>query len=268
MIAVTLLVAAILVPDEIDRLRGDALASLFYVNNWHLIFTHQSYFQSFGRPSLFRHLWSLSVEEQFYLLWPPVLCLLYRGRRSERVVAIVVAGAALAVAAHRWAIVPSIDWSRGWFGPDTQADALLAGCAVALGLRCRSRLAGQVALVGLVGLLGLAVDGSPFTMRWLVPATIACTAVLVPVLADHGGWLAWRPLRAIGRRSYGLYLWGTPISFLAYEVYGLRGLALLLVVFPATFAVSEATYRLVEVPLRRLGRRPAPPALRPRVVAA
>jgi peptidoglycan/LPS O-acetylase OafA/YrhL len=83
-----------------------------------------------------------------------------------------------------------------------------------------------------------------------------CTAVAVPVLADHGGWLAWRPLRVIGRRSYGLYLWGTAINYLALDVYGIQGRALVAVVFPATFLVTELTYRFVELPLRRLGRRP------------
>ena len=67
-----MVVAAIVEPDRIDALRGDAIASLAYVANWHFIFGHQSYFEQFQRPSLFRHLWSLAVEEQFYLFWPLV----------------------------------------------------------------------------------------------------------------------------------------------------------------------------------------------------
>jgi len=67
MIAVTMVVAAIVEPDRIDALRGDAIASLAYVANWHFILDQQSYFDQFQRPSLFRHLWSLSVEAQFYL---------------------------------------------------------------------------------------------------------------------------------------------------------------------------------------------------------
>ena len=57
-------------PDRLTELRGDAISSLAYVANWHFIFEHQSYFDQFQRPSLFRHLWSLAVEEQFYLFWP------------------------------------------------------------------------------------------------------------------------------------------------------------------------------------------------------
>ena len=226
-----------------------AAASLLFVVNW-VAANHV------GAAGALVANWSVALEEQFYLLWPLLLGLLYRWRRSERAVAWIVAGAAVALAVHRFTAVAGWGVARVWFGPDTQADALLAGCAVALGLRCRSRLVGKVALVGLVGLLGLATDGSPFTMQWLVPATILCTALLVPVLAEEGRWLTWGPLRAVGRRSYGLYLWGTPISFLAYEVYGLRGLPLLLAIFPSTFAITEVTYRLIELPLRRLGRRP------------
>jgi peptidoglycan/LPS O-acetylase OafA/YrhL len=233
--------------DQAQKTIVGAAASLLFVVNW--VVSH-----SVGAGGALTANWSVAMEEQFYLVWPLLLCLLYRWR-SERALAWVVAGAAAALALHRFAVAPGWGVTRVWFGPDTQADALLAGCAVALGLRCRSRLAGRLALAGLAALLWFAVDSSLFTMRWLLPATVLCTAVIVPVLADHGGWLAWRPLRAIGRRSYGLYLWGTAINYLARDVYGVHGRALLLVVFPATFAVTEVTYRFVEVPLRRLGRR-------------
>jgi peptidoglycan/LPS O-acetylase OafA/YrhL len=253
-VSVTLFVwACVNGSDHARRTIVGAAASLLFVVNW--LVSH-----AVGAGGALTANWSVAMEEQFYLLWPVLLGALYKWRPSERTLAWLVAAAAGALAVHRFAVAPGWGVTRVWFGPDTQADALLAGCAVALGLRCRSRRAGVVAAAGLAALLGLAVDGSLFTMRWLLPGAVVCTAVLVPVLAEHGGPLAWGPLRAIGRRSYGLYLWGTAVNYLALDVYGLHGAALLLAVFPATFAVTEVTYRLVEVPLRRLGRRP--PAVR------
>ncbi|MEW6474741.1 MAG: acyltransferase [Actinomycetota bacterium] len=225
-----------------------ALSSLLFVANWVAA-------REIDAGGALTANWSVAMEEQFYLVWPVLLGVLYRWRRSERAVAAVVGTAAIGLALHRFVLASPTNYTRVWFGLDTQADALLAGCAVALGWRCRSRLAPWVAAVGLAAVLAFATE-TAFTLRWLLPATTVCTAVLLPYLTERGGWLAWRPLQAIGRRSYGLYLWGSAINHLAFNVYGIQGPALPLVVFPATFLVTEVTYRLVELPLRRLGRRP------------
>jgi len=226
-----------------------AFSSLLFFVNW--VVSHQTQ----GGGALTAN-WSVALEEQFYLVWPVALSLLYRWRRSERVVGAIVAAVAVALALHRYVMVPGTSYTRVWFGIDTQADALLAGCAVALGWRNRSRLAAGLAAVVLAALLYCARETS-FTLQWALPAVTVATALLVPVLADRGGWLAWGPIRAIGRRSYGLYLWGTAINFVAFDVYGIHGRAVLLAVFPVTFLVTEVTYRFVELPLRRLGRRPS-----------
>ena len=226
-----------------------AVASLLFVTNW--VVSHGAD----GAGALTAN-WSVALEEQFYLVWPLILAGLFRLRRNERALAVGVAAAAVVLSVHRLMIAPGATGARIWFGIDTQADALLAGCAVALGLQCRSRRAAAVAGVGLAALLLFARENT-FTYQFGLPATTLCTAVLLPTLAERAtGWLAWAPLRAVGRRSYGLYLWGSAVHFLAADVYGLAGAGLMLVVFPATFLVTEVTYRLVEVPLRRLGRRP------------
>src|SRR5215208_7263903 len=89
--------AVIFIPGEVARLRGDVLAALGYVTNWYLIFGPVSYFEAVGRPSLLQHLWSLAVEEQFYLLWPPVLALVLAigasRLRRRRALTVALAGA-------------------------------------------------------------------------------------------------------------------------------------------------------------------------------
>ncbi len=78
------LAVLIVYQDALSAFREDALATVFYVNNWWYIFVDQSYFECVGRPPLLKHLWSLSVEEQFYLIWPVFALLLMRsgGRPS------------------------------------------------------------------------------------------------------------------------------------------------------------------------------------------
>ena len=75
MLVVVSLYAILFLPDVLDQLRGEVIAALLYVENWFLIFRNLSYFESVGRPPLLQHLWSLAVEEQFYLLWPLILVL-------------------------------------------------------------------------------------------------------------------------------------------------------------------------------------------------
>ena len=75
MLAVVVLYALVFLPDSIDKLKSDTIAALTYTSNWWLVISHQSYASEAGRPALLKHLWSLAIEEQFYLLWPPLLIL-------------------------------------------------------------------------------------------------------------------------------------------------------------------------------------------------
>ena len=95
MLAVVAVAAAFFYRDVASQVRADTIASIFYVNNWWYILNDSSYFEFIGRPPLLKHLWSLAVEEQFYLVWPAVAFLLVRraGRRGVRIVALVLAAA-------------------------------------------------------------------------------------------------------------------------------------------------------------------------------
>src|SRR6201999_2747744 len=161
LIAVAMIVSAIAEPAKIDEIRGDALSSLFYFANWHFIYEHTSYFEQFGRPSLFTHLWSLSVEEQFYLFWPLVFAagmkLFGRGRLLLGVLAGALASVALA-----WVLFhPRSDASRVYYGPDTPAVGLLLGVGLALvwsPIELRRRRTGPLVgpILDAVGVLALA----------------------------------------------------------------------------------------------------------------
>ena len=120
---------------DLSGLRGDAIATLLYVNNWHLIFAHQSYFAQFSTPSPLQHTWSLAIEEQFYLVWPLLLLVLLRygrrhlapGRRhGHRRARRRAPRCLMAVLFH-----PGVDPSRIYYGTDTRLFDLMAGATIA-----------------------------------------------------------------------------------------------------------------------------------------
>ncbi|CAB3391326.1 membrane protein of unknown function [Kyrpidia spormannii] len=132
-----LLITVILVllvsdPGRLGSLWGDLVAAFFYVSNWWYIFHHISYFQQFGPPSPFGHLWSLAVEEQFYLLWPLLLALGLRRLSRRWMLTGILTGAILSAGAMAWIYQPGVDPSRVYYGTDTRAFALLFGAALAL----------------------------------------------------------------------------------------------------------------------------------------
>lgn len=285
LIGVVMLIAAVATPTDLPGLRGDAVFSLLYANNWHQIVTDQSYVEAFGRPSLFRHLWSLSVEEQFYLLWP-LLCavgLTQLGRRGLLAVVIagIIASTALMGALHDPAVA---DGARAFFGTDTRAAALLVGVALALvwhpsELRWReSRRAGLL-------LDGLALVAFALLLHELLTArdydaalyddggflgVAIWTAVLIAAFAHpaaHVGWPLARPAMLwLGVRSYGFYLWHWPVIALTRPGIDvpLTGTTLIVLQLVATLILADLSYRFVEQPFRRRSGSPSAPRWLPR----
>ena len=275
MLFVVGLVAAIFYRESAYAFRQDALASLLYVTNWWYIVADQSYFEAIGRPAFLQHLWSLAVEEQFYLIWPAIAFVLlkWRGRRAVFYVAI---GAALISTA--WMIALSLrngypleaDPSRAYFGSDTHVMGLLLGAALAMvwrpGRLSRHLTAGAKAIItalGVFALLGVVWfylqvgEYSPFLYRggFFVLSAIVCVLIAA---ASHPGVpfgpiLGAQPMRYIGQRSYGLYLWHWPIFVITrpgldVPVTGAWNFALRMAL---TFLVAELSYRFVEIPIRR-----------------
>src|SRR3954453_13661841 len=126
-----LILAAIFARHDLAHTRGDAVSSLLYFTNWHEIIANHSYFNLRGNPSLLLHMWSLAVEEQFYIVWPLLLvpCLVLVGRRR---LPMIVTACIAASAALMWILYNPHDPSRVYNGTDTRAFLLLMGILLAL----------------------------------------------------------------------------------------------------------------------------------------
>lgn len=273
---VTFAYAAIFLPEELARLRQEVLAAIGYVTNWHLVFKDESYFESLGRPPLLRHLWSLAVEEQFYLLWP----LLFIGGmwllRGRGLFLAAIAGAAASTALMWLLFEPFTDPSRIYFGTDTRAAALLVGVALAFvwqpwrhaDNRWLRRSAIPTDLLGLGALVGVTLwmlhlsEFGSFLYQGGFLLVALTTAVLIAATvhphAHLNRLLGIAPLRWMGTRSYSIYLWHWPVFMITRPELdvALDGLPLLALRFGVTIALAELSYRLVEQPVRRgaLGR--------------
>lgn len=272
-LAVVLLYLLLFERDRLAPLAGDVWSAVTYTSNWYLIYHRVSYFESFGPPSPFGHLWSLAVEEQFYLLWPlllPAAVLLLRRRGSTAL--LVAAGAVASAIAMAALYVPGEDPSRIYYGTDTRAFGLLFGAALALiwpsaslgsvvsrGRRLGLDAVGVGALAAVLLMMRFTSEYDPFLYRGGMVLLSLLVAALVAVLAHPGAklgaWLGIAPLRWLGQRSYGIYLWHYPVIVLttgesaADGWHPLRtGLQL-----AAILLLAALSYRYVEQPIRHGG---------------
>ncbi len=286
-LAALLVVVAVvgLVADRRDlvRFRGDLAAACTYVTNWYLALTKRSYFESIGRPSPLLHLWSLAVEEQFYLLWPllfPVIirAAVRRGFSRTHTALTLLGGAALSSALMAVLFSPNHDPSRVYFGTDTHAAPILVGAALAIwwlpvvrGVQAVCgwvwQVVGALSMCGLLAVMVLThdSDGSGLDTHhrdaWLYRGGFLAVAVLVALLiasvtrptAGRLGMLLSVPaMRWLGERSYAIYLWHWPVVVFTRPGtdIDMHGYVLLGVRLVLTMALAEASFRFVERPVR------------------
>jgi len=267
--AVALYAAAVAGADELRQIRSDGLATLGYVANWRFIISEQSYFDQFAIPSPFRHMWSLAIEEQFYLVWPMVVYGMLRWRRG-RILPLAIVATAIGVGSIvlMFALYDSTsDPSRVYFGTDTRASSLIIGALLAMlthvhPISTRKPVRYSLHAAGIVaaGILGWFWITTPDTATWLYGGGfVLCAFLVATVIADvsqksHGplgSLLSWPPLRWIGAISYGLYLWHWPIYvYLSPDRTGLSDQKLFILRVVVTFIVATLSYYLVEQPVR------------------
>ena len=261
-------------PHEIAAIRGDIAGAFTYSSNWYLIAVKHSYFQTLGRPSPFGHLWSLAIEEQFYLVWPLLLALLFFKVRAQKRVAWIIGGGALASAIAMWVLYSSADPSRIYYGTDTRAAGLLIGAALAVVWRpwipgYRTRIGPRALELGALGAAGILVwafwrwdEFTAFTYRPGIQLVALASAVLVAAAVHPEtkvrALLGFGPLRWIGRRSYGIYLWHWPVFVVTRPGVDLGWSSgpTLVLRLGLTLVIAELSFRYLEEPIRRgaLGR--------------
>jgi peptidoglycan/LPS O-acetylase OafA/YrhL len=276
MLAVVSVWVALFDESQLDEVRRQVISSALYFANWSTIAVHGSYFSRFAAPLPLDHIWSLSIEEQFYLVWPWLLLLairLFPNRTALAVLTLVGAAASALLMAHLYH--PGYDPTRVYEGTDTRAFELLIGAALAVVMpmrmprRARSRSPRETIAMDLAGLAGLiaiivmVTQTSAFTSflypGGLILLSLATVALIVAVDNPQsllGVLLSSRPLKWIGVRSYGIYLWQWPIVVLWGQSSGSVNWPRAALQIAVTMVIAAVSWKYVEDPIRRgaLGR--------------
>ena len=267
-IAVTVVASRLwLSPTRLHSINLDALASLGYGINFRMAAAGINYLNAGAPPSPLQHLWSLAVEEQFYVVWPAMLFICsfaWRWRQNtfkrSTVVASVIVIVCGSFALSVWQTKQAAPWA--YFGTQTRAWELASGSLVALALPSLARMNRAIAaIVTWAGLVAIVSAALVFNDSTAFPGYAAALPVLGAVAVIAGGsatprWgvdvvLGLRPLQEIGKLSYGWYLWHWPALMIVPVALNVTASPLLnLGIAVAALGLAFASYHLVENPIR------------------
>lgn len=245
----------------------DIVSVLLGFNNWWQIYNNVSYFENAGSPSPFTHTWSLAIEAQFYLLFPLLLLLLNRSAHKKVLIPAVTGALAVISFVLMWVMFdPSADPSRVYYGTDTRAFSLLCGALLSMAVRSgsadgqkkkESRIPEIVGIFSLAGLLYLGGAVNGYSTFWYHGgqglASILSAAVIFAVLDSRsilGKVLSIKPLRWVGKRSYGIYLWHYPLILLIRGS-GNNPWYLAVLEIALSMVIASYSYYYIEYPIRQ-----------------
>ena len=257
----------------------DAIFGYIYSSNWWYIFHKLDYFDSFGAQSPFKHLWSLAIEEQFYMIFPLLFLLINRKKKSKdgtyklnKNFLYVVLGLILVSLIAHILLFDINNISRIYFGTDTRAFSLLVGVVGAILYPMEKLHAKEtpqqnimysvVSLVSIATLITVMIYTSEYN-TWLYRGGFLLVAILGLIVIISSGkqhtlmsrLLSFKPVVFIGKISYSLYLWHFPILVLTTPVSEIGNPNIIFVILRIilTFALATASYVFVETPIRKLG---------------
>ena len=270
MLSATAVSVAFYATDSAPDFRRDVLPSLGYFSNWWQIFAVDTpYFAASSLPVL-RHLWSLAVEEQWYVIWPLLFAFVFGAKWMRRkisgVLLVACSGAVMATTALRFVQDNETRTNFLYLSTITRSSGLLLGAAVAMLWRpwrkkalsswWRSSIADALAIasIAVIGVLMATVHVADVRLYQggLAVTTIASAVIIAVVMRPNGlfvkKFFSQELFVEIGRRSYGLYLWHWPIFVLAHARDSGNRLAVALAL---TIIINEFVYQYVEIPSRR-----------------
>jgi len=274
MLVITAIFVGVWAPDSMRRFLTDAPFAITGLMNWWLVFKHQDYFESFGRPPLLQHTWSLGVEAQYYLIWPLILYFVLKvfGKKVIPTAALAIAtfsGIALFLASVRADISSTQDVSHVYFGTDTHSIGLFLGSALAvswipqnLRINIEKRAQDFIDFIGVFGLIGIIAsflfiqEADPTAYRIAFPLVgVFGSAIIMSIVHPasrfapilQSSFLVW-----VGERSYAIYLWHWIVFQVTRPAQDLEGStwALYTFRFLVVFALADISQRWIEVPVR------------------